>query len=124
MRLLTITCALLISLLSHGQPPQNNNWVFGVQTGIEFTPDGPEVLSTGIDCGFDRAPATISNFQGELMYYADETNVYDISGFPLSNGSYGSNCSESIFIPNSGDPNQIYHIRSFLSGWGARIFDY
>ena len=116
MRLATIALLLTVSFSSYAQVPQNEHWVFGVQTGVQFTEDGPVTISTGIDCGFERTPATISNANGELLYYADETNVYDNLGFPLSNGNYGSNCDESIFIPDPGNSSRIYHIRTFYSG--------
>ncbi len=92
---------LFIALAAHGQGPANN-WYFGGNAGINFNTSPPTVLSDG-KLNTLEGCASISNDQGQLLFYTDGITVYDRTGGIMENGTnlFGdpSSTQSAIIIP-------------------------
>lgn len=90
-----------------------NNWIFGVNTTLNFNTNPPSVTANGntIDDGNTlEASATISDTYGNLLFYTNGANLYDKSN-KLINSSLSSTSDATqgnIVIPVPGSKNQYY----------------
>ncbi|MBI1266860.1 MAG: T9SS type B sorting domain-containing protein [Cryomorphaceae bacterium] len=111
MRLLS---ALLCSLffINGFSQMESMNWHFGNGIGLSFSTGVPELTSSAISCALDHTPATISDATGALQLYADQDRVYANNGTTLPNGTFTNFALESIFIPDPGNTDRYYLIRS------------
>lgn len=99
-----------------------NQWVFGGQTlqclfplspgaGIDFNPAIPVVrpLSALSSC---EGTATMSDANGNLLFYSDGMSVWDRNNNMMPNGdsllSQLSSTHAALAIPDPGNPNQYY----------------
>ncbi|KGO83018.1 gliding motility-associated-like protein [Flavobacterium cauense R2A-7] len=107
--LFTITCS------AQGEA---NNWYFGSGAGIKFMPDGSVVpLSGGLLFTFEGC-SSISNANGDLLFYSDGKTVWDRNHVIMPNGNYNagtgllgdpSSTQSAIIVPKPGNPD-IYYI--------------
>ncbi len=111
MRLLT---SLLFSLLFINGFCQLEgvNWHFGNGVGVSFSSGAPALTSSSINAALDRTPASISSASGALQLYADQDRVYASDGTTLPNGTFTNFALESIIIPDPGNQDRYYLIRS------------
>ncbi len=112
-RALILLLFTLTAVYAFGQA-EASNWYFGENAGINFniytgnvTPINDGKLFTREGC------ASISNSNGELLFYTDGTTVYNASHEIMENGRnlFGdeSSTQSAIVVPSPGDPN-IYFI--------------
>lgn len=92
---------------------ESSNWYFGFNAGIHFNKDGTvEALTNGQLNSFEGC-ASISDDQGQLLFYTDGTTVYNSQHSIMENGEnlYGldSSTQSAIVIPLPENPN-IYYI--------------
>ncbi len=101
---------LLLSINVHGQ--QGNNWYFGYQAGVTFNTTPPTVLLNGVQ-DFDEGCATISDNNGQLLFFSDGVKVYNRLHQVMPNGDglmgHRSSSNSAIVIPQPGSPS-IYYI--------------
>lgn len=108
---------LLLTLHSYAQT-EADNWFFGTNAGLNFQPDGSVnplfngALNTTEGC------STISDTDGNLLFYTDGRNVWDRNHVLMPNGDYAggtglfgdpSSTQSGIIVPKKGDPD-IYYI--------------
>ncbi|MBN8702424.1 MAG: gliding motility-associated C-terminal domain-containing protein [Bacteroidetes bacterium] len=120
---LFVIFALSGSGLLHAQK-EANFWYFGQkQNGLDFTSFPPSVISNGKH-GAPPSPqvvdniASISNAQGNLLFYTDGITVWDKSHNQMPNGTgllgcNGSTCvnlTQQVLILKKPGPNTIYYI--------------
>jgi len=92
---------------------QNANWYFGNQAGLNFTETNqdPDALIDGVMTS-DGGSASISDSDGNLLFYSDGITVWGDDHKPIKNGTglFGnSNVSQSvIIIPNPEKENEYY----------------
>ncbi len=98
-----------------GQDIQNasNNWYFGDRAGLDFNTSPPTALTDG-QLNTQEGVATISNNNGELLFYTDGITVWDRmhQAMPSANGTlngHWSSTQSAIIVPNLMDPD-IYYI--------------
>jgi hypothetical protein len=102
---------LFISSLCFSQR-EANIWYFGTNAGLDFNSGAPVALLNGALDTFEGC-ATISDSNGNLLFYSDGSTVYNrdhqimLNGTGL-NGNVSSTHS-AIIVPKPGDPN-IYYI--------------
>ncbi|HSD13687.1 MAG TPA: T9SS type B sorting domain-containing protein [Flavobacterium sp.] len=110
--LLLLICA---SCYSQGEA---NNWYFGNGAGIKFMPDGSVVPLSGGQIFTLEGCSSISNSDGDLLFYSDGRNVWDRNHVIMPNGNYNagtgllgdpSSTQSAIIVPKPGNPN-IYYI--------------
>ncbi|MAD97954.1 MAG: hypothetical protein CMB99_11570 [Flavobacteriaceae bacterium] len=104
---------IVISLICFEVKGQNEtlNWYFGNKAALNF--DGG--IRTVLNDSQMNAPygtTTISNKQGELMFYSDGESVWNRSHQIMTNGQglngNKANTQSSIVIPKPGDENTYY----------------
>jgi gliding motility-associated-like protein len=100
--------------LLFGQP--NNNWYFGGTAGLTFSSTAgqpvPSLLLNSV-MRADEGSATISNEQGELLFYTNGKTVYNREHEIMANGDDLdgdlSACQSSLIIPVPGN-DSIYYV--------------
>ncbi len=58
------------------QPNRNNHWYFGTRAGLDFSTEPPTLLNNGQTDNLD-ATATISDNQGNLLFYTDGYHIFN-----------------------------------------------
>ncbi|GAA3599044.1 T9SS type B sorting domain-containing protein [Flavivirga amylovorans] len=115
-KIITFTI-LCFSLHSYAQN-EASNWYFGSNAGIRFNPNGTITELTDGQLNTDEGCTTISDVDGNLLFYTDGITVWDRLHRPMpnangiaGNGLYGdpSSTQSAIVIPKPKDPN-IYYI--------------
>ena len=87
-------------------------WYFGVNAGIHFDQNGtPSAVYDG-QLNTLEGCATISNNQGELLFYTDGSTVYDANHTIMPNGTgllgWSSSTHSAIIVPKPGNQNLFY----------------
>ncbi|MCL2039490.1 MAG: hypothetical protein FWG85_03570 [Bacteroidetes bacterium] len=91
------------------------NWYFGAGAGITFMPDGEkaEVLTECMIINHMEGTATLSDRNGNLLFYSDGENVWNKNHKLLLQGSglrgHFSSARSAIIIPKPGS-NQYYYV--------------
>ncbi len=102
----------LLSSYSYGQL-EAANWYFGFRAGLNFDPITGDVtpLTDGV-MSTNEGCASISDSDGNLLFYTDGSNVYNRNhrlmdrGFGLLGNA--SSTQSAIIIPKPEDPNTYY----------------
>ncbi len=88
------------------------NWYFGNNAGIRFNNDGSTTVLTDGQLNTLEGCATISNDQGDLLFYTDGKRVYNRDHNLMENGSglYGnaSSTQSAIIVPRPDSTNIFY----------------
>lgn len=94
----------------------NNNskyWYFGTFAGIKFESNGPIALT---DSAMNQVEgvATISDANGNLLFYTNGITIYNRNHQAMFNGSglksHSSNTQAAFVVPFPGNPNKYYVI--------------
>ena len=87
------------------------NWYFGDFSGLDFNTGSPVVLTDGQISTFEGC-ATISDYQGNLLFYTDGNTVWDNSHNIMSNGTGllgdSSSSQSAIIVPRPNNPDEYY----------------
>lgn len=105
---------------------QANNWYFGEKTGLSFTNDCAEVLSTSSMIA-EAGCSSISDKYGNLLFYTNGQKVWNNLHQIMPNGDslkgfYGSN-QNSLIIPKPTSENIYYLFTIDSSGFKYSIID-
>ncbi len=88
-----------------------NYWYFGQNAGINFNTNPPTVLSGGAINTYEGC-ATISNRDGELLFYTDGITVWDKTHNSMSNGTGlngdASSTQSGVIVPKPGSATLFY----------------
>lgn len=107
--LLILFSILIINFLNAQQ--QGNNWYFGNHAGISFNGEIPIVLNDGALSTMEGC-ATISDANGQLLFYTDGTFVYNKNHQIMPNGSglmgNPSSSNSAIIIRKPGSDSLYY----------------
>ncbi len=130
-----ILLIVLAFFITHAHAQYDNNWYFGRKAGLSFNVAAgqpiPQVLSNGMLIS-SEASASISDENGNLLFYTNGVEVYNRNHQLMVNGdNLGGNisaCQMSI-VPHPGDPNLFYIFSAdafendFLNGYRYSIVD-
>jgi gliding motility-associated-like protein len=95
-----------------------NNWLFGSRAGITFLDDGSVQIFSGSQMSTNEGCSSMSDSNGNLLFYTDGRTVWDRNHMVMPNGNYmggtgllgdPSSTLSGIIVPKKGDPN-IYYI--------------
>ena len=64
---------------------RTNNWYFPFRVGLSFSTDPPTELNNGQNAG--AGAATISDINGNLLFYSDGIRVYNRNHAVMPNGT-------------------------------------
>ena len=102
-----------------------NIWYFGNHAGVDFNGDEPVALTNSPMYAWDGC-ATISDFDGNLLFFTNGINVWNSNLEDMPNGDYlmgdGSSTQAAVIVKKPG-PNLIYIIftlDAFLEEDGLR----
>ena len=102
---------LLFSTPSFSQK-EAANWYFGDRAGLDFNSGSPVALTNG-ELNTPEGCATISDKNGNLLFYTDGSFVYDKTHQIMPNGSgllgHRSSTQSAIIVPKPNNP-YIYYI--------------
>ncbi len=126
---------LLVLFSSQGYAQFDNNWYFGRKAGLNFSVAGgqntPQVLTNSVMISSEAA-ATMSDENGNLLFYTNGVEVYNRNHQLMQNGdNLGGNisaCQMSI-VPNPGNPNLFYIFTAdafeedFINGYRYSVVD-
>ncbi|TRW21510.1 T9SS type B sorting domain-containing protein [Flavobacterium zepuense] len=113
-----VLAILLLSCLHIFAQKEANNWYFGRQAGIHFLDDGSVQILTGSQMDTNEGCSSMSDTNGNLLFYTDGRTVWDRNHIVMPNGNYAagtgllgdpSSTQSGIIVPKKGDPN-IYYI--------------
>lgn len=109
---------VLLSCCSWGQK-QSANWYFGKNAGLNFSSASPQALTDG-QLQQEEGSATISDANGNLLFYTDGTEVYNASHQLMPNGSGllgdESSTQSAIIVPQPGSTTRYYIITTAAQG--------
>jgi gliding motility-associated-like protein len=118
-KLILLSCFIL-ALSAHSQN-QTANWFFGEKAGLSFNSGFPIVDLDG-EISTSEGCSTISNSQGELLFYTDGVSVWNRNHLVMTNGNGltgdDSSTQSAIIIPKPNDGN-IYYIFTVDARAGA-----
>ena len=101
-----------VFVISNAQK-EASNWYFGDNAGIKFNADGSVTSLTNGALGTDEGCASISDKDGNLLFYTDGITVWNRlhQSMPNGTGLYGdpSSTQSAIIVPKPEDAN-IYYI--------------
>ncbi len=112
MRSIFIIILLSGASLSAYAQPQNSNWVFGNGSALSFQATGPVESTSAVGILNDRRCASMSDADGNLLFYADHVQLYRADGSQMPDGTFSVFCNESIVVPDPANTNRFYLIRS------------
>lgn len=92
-------------MISFGQQ-QNANWYFGNGAGLNFDTN-TTTLSDGQTTNANNYTASISDEDGELLFYTDGNSVWNTNHQIISSGLNGASRTVSI-VPKPGDCDKYY----------------
>lgn len=114
MRVLFTILLVLFSFGAFAQK-QATYWYFGDEAGLEFTPDGPVALTDGA-LRTTEGCSTISDQEGNLLFYTDGSSVWNREHWVMPNGkrlagTFSSTQSALIIpLPNNNDIFYIFTV--------------
>ncbi len=94
----------------------NNNtkyWYFGYKAGLKFESSGPVALTDGA-MNQTEGVATMSDANGNLLFYTNGITIYNRNHETMENGSgltsHSSNTQAAFVVPFPGNPDQYFVI--------------
>jgi len=97
------------------QDQRSNVWYFGNKAGIDFNPifnipPGPAIPLSDSNMDAPEGCATISDRNGQLIFYTDGDKVYDKTHTQIDSGIGGdpTSAQSSIIVPVPGDETLYY----------------
>jgi len=110
MKKILIIIALLQMTVAHSQK-QANRWYFGTNAGLDFNSGTPTALIDG-QVNTAEGVSTMSDSEGNLLFYTDGVTVYNKSHAVMQNGSdlLGSWSSSQccVAVPKPGSDSLYY----------------
>lgn len=102
---------LLLSLSAHSQG-EANIWYFGGNAGLDFNSGNPIALTDG-QLDTKEGCATISDSDGNLLFYTDGSTIWNRNHIEMLNGTglngHVSSTQSAIIVPKPADSN-IYYV--------------
>lgn len=91
----------------------NANWYFGEGAGVDFNTSPATALTNGQINHPYKPSASVSDGNGNLLFYTDGTTVYNKNHVPMQNGNgtlfgSGSNSQDVVIVPKPNDPIRYY----------------
>jgi gliding motility-associated-like protein len=117
MKKITLFITFLICTAAFGQG-EANNWYFGRFGGIKFFEDGSVAPLAGSRMDTNEGCSSMSDANGNLLFYTDGRNVWDRNHVLMPNADYNagngllgdpSSTQSGIIVPKKDDPD-IYYI--------------
>jgi hypothetical protein len=104
---------VLIAVSVRSQNLQNANWYFGQNAGLSFLPNATSpVAITNSAMYTTECAASVSDQNGNLLFYTDGNTVWNNQNQVMTNGTglmgHFSNLQGAVIVPRPGYPNNYY----------------
>lgn len=118
MKKIYLLIVLLLTTLHSFAQGEARNWYFGQKAGLKFEADGTVSMLTGGLIATNEGCSSMSDSNGNLLFYTDGRTVWDRNHKVMPNGNYilgtgllgdPSSTQSAIIVPKKGDAN-IYYI--------------
>ena len=126
------TFIFLLSALNTIAQKEANIWYFGENAGLDFNNGSPVPLTDG-KINTREGCASISDRNGNLLFYSDGTTVWSSNHSIMKNGQWllgnASSTQSAIIIPHPGNPDHYYlftvgtEINGGVSGFNYYLVD-
>ena len=118
--------ALCFSFIQHSfSQRQFNNWYFGYGCGITFNSGTAALIDSTFPMNTDDNSACISDYNGNVLFYANGTTAYDKQGNVMSNGGNlagnltGGQTATIVQLPGS---RVVYYLFTVdAMGWSGGV---
>jgi hypothetical protein len=109
--------SILISGFTNAQDwKRTMNWYFGDSAGLSFATDSPTVLTDGVIRAIESC-ATISDTDGNLLFYTDGAMVWNRNHQVMDNGTgllgHSSSTQGALIVPYPGNDSLYYIFTTF-----------
>jgi gliding motility-associated-like protein len=126
LRIVSLFFLLLFFGKANAQTPADW-WYFGNHAGLHFTSGGPVVLNDG-QMTTSEGCTTISDPQGNLLFYSDGITVWDKNHQVMPNGTgllgNPSSTHSGMAVPRPGSTTEFYLFTADASGSGGQGMHY
>jgi len=98
----------------HAQDKANNHWYFGQKAGINFNTTPPQRMLDNVSVATEGT-ATVSDMQGQLLFYTDGDTVFDKNHQAMPNGTgltHGKSIAQPAVIVQRPGHDSLYYIFS------------
>ncbi|MEM7037700.1 MAG: hypothetical protein AAF570_12025, partial [Bacteroidota bacterium] len=105
-----LSLLLAFAFVSVSAQMEDHNWFFGQNWAIHFNNGAPQVLN-GSQMWAIEASTSVSDAQGNLLFYTDGETVWNANHVPMPNGSNLMSSitpTQIIAIPNPANASQHY----------------
>ena len=135
MKKIAISIILLFLCVDLCAQAEASNWYFGSNAGLRFNENGSTINLTDGRLNTDEGCTTISDSDGNLLFYTDGITVWNRLHQPMPNanaalrtGLFGdpSSTQSAIVVPKPEDPNiyYIFTVDTSIAGDPDRGFNY
>ncbi len=118
----SLTLLLMCPLLAQEEA---SVWYFGIGAGLDFSNGDPVVLENGVINTIEGC-ASISDEQGDLLFYSDGISVFNRNHEKMPNGSglkgHSSSTQSGIVVPAPLNPNLYYLFTAFYQAQGGMYY--
>ncbi len=95
-------------------PHMADTWIFGVNARIDFTNSPPDIIPTSLNYGIPFGSSSISDADGNLLFFTNGETVWDKSYNIMQNGTGLSGSKyqgqSSIIVPHPGNSYKYFII--------------
>lgn len=110
-KILNLSCFLVFFFLQTIAQQQANIWYFGYHGGLDFSSGTPTILTDGQVYTIEGV-ASISDANGNLLFYTDGVTVWNRTHAVMPNGNnlfgHESTSQSAIIVPKLNDPSRYY----------------
>lgn len=113
--------AVVINTVSLAQK-ETNNWLFGDSAGLNFNPGVPVPVAGG-QTNTVEGVSSISDANGDLLFYTDGRTVWNKNHEELENGNGllgGSSSTQSVLIVKQPRTDSLYYVFTVM-GYGLSL---
>lgn len=90
---------------------ENDNWYFGYQNALNFASSSPQII-TNSQMNSMISSATVSDNNGNLLFYTDGIDIWNRDHQPMLNGDIQQPGSQIVISKHPFNPNLYYIISS------------
>lgn len=121
-KIISATTFSLLSLLSCFSQKENNMWTFGYRNGLDFNTNPPTLFESEVVLAWEGM-SSVSDENGNLLFYTDANVILDVNGNPMPNGHgilgntgsmffyegiFGSSSQGVVIAQRPDNPHQYY----------------
>lgn len=111
MKNIYLSLSLLIGVAGFAQG-ENDNWYFGEHAALNFSTNPPTILLNNQMNQFEGV-ASVSNANGQLLFYTDGSTIWGANHVPMPNGSSltgnYSTAQAALIVPYPGN-SKLYYV--------------